>query len=77
MDNVLLVDVGNSRLKWALAEGAELNGHGCAQYQLATLAETLDRSPTAGVQERTSGKCSCKLKDKLRDCRTSDEWSIS
>ena len=42
MENVLVVDVGNSRLKWALAEGAELNGHGCAQYKLATLAETLD-----------------------------------
>ena len=42
MNNVLLVDVGNSRLKWALAEGPELNGHGCAQYQVATLAETLD-----------------------------------
>ena len=42
MGNILLVDVGNSRLKWAFAEGKELDGRGSAEYQLPALADTLD-----------------------------------
>lgn len=42
MGNILLVDAGNSRLKWALAEGPALGELGRVPYQSATLAETLD-----------------------------------
>ena len=42
MGRILLVDVGNSRLKWAFAEGGKLEGQGSARYQLSTLAQTLD-----------------------------------
>jgi len=38
----LLVDIGNSRLKWACAEGAGLSGQSCVRYDGASLASTLD-----------------------------------
>lgn len=38
----LLVDIGNSRLKWAGAEGEALTGQACVRYEGASLASTLD-----------------------------------
>ncbi len=40
---ILVVDLGNSRLKWAWAEGEALAGHGRCAYEADHLGEVLDR----------------------------------
>ncbi len=42
MGNTLVVDAGNSSLKWALAHGLELDGQARRPYREATLSEILD-----------------------------------
>jgi type III pantothenate kinase len=75
---MLVVDIGNSRIKWATVKDGELTGHGAADYQDETLERQLDAAFEHVDQPGAVAYCSvgASTTGKVLERWTDQRWSV-